>query len=375
MWTPPNFSDQAPSTQFAVAPQTPSAQPNNNDMMAQYQSMLAPYQQRAQQIFGGNPVFGNSDFAQNHPTAAHVFSNLLLAASKAQPGATPADSIRIAAQMALTPREAGIQQQLNLARAPGELMAPELQLLQHLSQMRYQNSEVGRNQAMSDYYSGAKSDLATAQAGRANEPKTHFGPPVMDPNNPNQMLQPEYDSATGRQLRIVPIPGAPVTKTKPGDPNRDFTQSGILRRLNDPDPAVRAEASTDRDNFINLTSGIAGGKTGAEQGAPHAASDKAAFISDQRALLQKTLPAAPKFDEWSQSDILAGGDIRTQAKRFSQAQDDYAIKVGGTSQNFAAYMKSGDPEAGVPFDVSKNYHAKSQAPAANGNSGSSWQPK
>lgn len=366
MWTPRDL-DQTQSNSPAIAPQPTSGPMSNPDFLAQYQQILAPYQAKAQQIYGGDPVFGNSSFAQNHPTASHIMSNLLLAASKSQPGATVGDSIRIAANMALAPRQAQQQQQMKLAEAPGKLMSPELQLLQHLSQINYQNSEIQRNKAYEDYLSGARTDQVEAAANAKNNPlpKTHFGPVEQDPTNPNQMLQPEYDSATGQFIRSVPIAG-----TRPpsaGAANADSTLPGIVHALSNTAPGTpeHQKALDAANTYSTIQSGNVNNNEIARRNAKNAVPDVQeqtnALIAQTHADLIKDLPPMQNRQSYGDQYVKDGRPWEQQEANYQkEVVDKRTQEVYNRQTQFNAWRQS-DALKGIPFDSKKDYTKKAQS--------------
>lgn len=372
------FTDynQSSNSGNAIAPPPPQGPMQDQDFASQYQQILAPYQAKAQQIYGGNPYFGNSQFAQNHPTASHVMGNLLLGLAAYNPGAGPqsvGQGAAQAARMALAPHQYEQQQQLNIAEAPGKMMSPELQLMQHLSQMRFQNSEIQRNQAYSDYMSGARTAQAQATADAKNNPpsKTHFGPVSVDPTNPNQMIQPEYDTATGQFLRTVPYAG-----TKPANPNQDFTPSGIVRNLQNTKPGTpeHDKALEAANTYSTITSGVAGNiansrKTG-EEGAPHTHEDNAAMITQTHADLYKDIPPVQDRKTFGRQYILGGGDFDKEEENYQKTVVNPHVKsLYDREDQFNAWRTS-DAQKGIPFDSKKDYKGGSDKGPSSGGSSS-----
>lgn len=382
MWTPPDMdqtSSSQPAMQTAVAP-APMQRP---DFRSQYNEILAPYQANAQRIFGGDPVFGNSSFAQNHPTASHIMSSLLLAASKSQPGATVGDSIRIAAGMAMAPHEAWQNQQYNLATAPGKMMAPELQLMQHLSQMNYQNSEIQRNKAYSDYLSGARTDQAEATA-QAKKSVQHVGNPI--PDDDGHLWQPTWDPIAGKAGHI---PLEPVNQgyspsfenyhrgnRAASGPLGNSLEGQLLAGVHPPGPGGYTP-----DDYADLIQrheqiggAMAGSRTSGEQNAPHPQADTAALITQTHSSLYKDIPPIQDRKSYSQSHILAGKNFEDEDKDYQkEVVDKHTKALQDRDDQFNAWRVS-DAKQSIPFDRRKDYKAKASSPKPS-NSGSNWQPK
>lgn len=341
---------------------------------------LAAYQAQAQKLFGQNPVFGNSPFVQNHPVAANAISNVFLALQKSQPGMTPADSLRIIANMGLAPEQYKQQQGLNELNYVNQRAQQATELGSKLSEINLHNQQAA-------YYGGARTSLANAQADAAqaradaaNAGKTHFGP-LMQVGD--QWLQPEYDSATGHLISQTPLQGTP--KPTGASPNQDYSLAGIQRRMDSPDPMVRLQAQQDLSTFTRAQGGVAGAKTAAEQNAPHTQADKTEFINRQAGSLYNDIQAEQKqipnsFEDYHMNQVMAG-----TAKPLQESAKDYeALKAGivqkyqNRRQQFGAYQSSDDPANGIPFDPKKDY-TKSQskqrsATSAPSNSGSKWNP-
>lgn len=337
---------------------------------------LAAYQAQAQKLFGQNPLFGNTPFVQNHPVAANAISNVFLALQKSQPGMTPADSARIVANMGLAPQEYARQQGLNEFNYVNQRALQQTELNSKLAEINLHNQQAS-------YYSGARTSLAEAQADAARaraEGKTHFGTPVEQPDG--TWIQPEFDSTSGKVLNMVPLPGAP---RQTGNPNVDYTLSGIQRRLDSPDPAVRTQAQTDLARYQGTQINIAGGKTGAEQGAPHAEQDKENFINRQSQGLYNDISAEEKqipktFEDYHTERILQGNakSMQDSAKDYENLKATTAAKYNERRRQFSAYQASDDPANRIPFDPNKDYtqpQSKNKAaPSASSNSGSKWNP-
>ena len=136
----------------------------------QLQSYQNYFQSQANQMFPQNPVFGNSQFAVNHPRAAQAISNILLAGSQARAGMTIGDSIGVASRMSLAPSEYQQQAARERAQFANQQFGNVLNQQKSLADINEANARSNYYGADADYLSGAKTDQAnaTAEAARQN---------------------------------------------------------------------------------------------------------------------------------------------------------------------------------------------------------------
>ena len=344
---PPAAASAGPTPARALPQHAPDNDPQG------YSAFMAPWMAQAHQIFGQNPVFGNAAWANNTRVGRGLTAGIE-ALSQARPGATLADSLGVAAREFMAPEQIKREQALNEQNYVNQRTQQYFGIQKDLSQ-------INENNARTAYMSGAQNDLAEARADRLNNPpsKTHFGSVITDPTT-NLAIQPEYDSATGMLIRSVPLPGQ-SHGIKTGNANEDFTLSGIQRRLDDPDPNVRAKANDDLATYTRTNSTIAGGRAGAIQGAEQPQKDEDKFLANEFNLFKSSQEPAmtrAQFDEahkWDTDYLTPGGpdklwsaqqtkDQAARSDRNASWTDYYNSGAVQQKVGYAAWQKAGSPK-------------------------------
>lgn len=371
---PPAAASAGPTPARALPQHAPDNDPQG------YSAFMAPWMAQAHQIFGQNPVFGNAQWANNTRIGRGLTAGIE-ALSVARPGATLADSLGVAAREFMAPQQIAREQ----AMAENNYVN---QRAQQYFGVQKDLSQINENNTRAAYMSGAQKDLAEARADRLNNPtsKTHFGSVITDPVT-NLAIQPEYDSASGMLIRSVPLPGQ-SHGIKTGNPNQDYTLSGIQRRLNDPDPDVRAKANEDLATYTQTNSNIAGGRAGAIQGAEQPQKDEDRFLSNEFNLFKASQQPPMKRSEFDEShkydtEYLQPGVpdkmwAAQQQKDEAARQDrnaswtDY-YNSGAIKQNvgYAQWQKAGSPKKYGNTQARPTQATQSTEPSAN----TSWTPK
>lgn len=364
----------------SIAPQpspTPGAPDSENDT-DRLQAMLAPYQVEAQRLFGGNPVFGNSPFATNHPRLAGLLSNTLIAASHMGSGKTTAENIGIGAKEALAPMELARQRAIQQQMFPMQMLGPQVALGHNLAEMNELNARAG-------YYRGAQTDLANARAmeqqahadslaeGKPKITPDQFGHPwwvspdgnsrPMDPNfHPSytpvfQMPQqgrgqhPFGDSIEGNLLAL---------QYPAKDPNKGYS----------PEEAATIQSQYNKD--IAEQSGMrSGATTTGAQNAPHPFTNRQTLINEQKPYIFKGVPPLDPITTMA----AASGDKNAQKE-----VDEHSKKIDALTKAWANYVSSDGPDTGESFQdflgkMKSGNQPSTTAPSAPVNSGSKWQPK
>ena len=145
----------------APDPYSTPAQPSESTPSFDINALMAPFQEKAEQLYGGNPVFGHSAFATNHPKLANILSSGLVAASNWRTGPTTGDNIGNAAQMALAPEELARQRAIEKAQYPAAMIGPQMAMME-------KGAQINRDNAYADYMRGANSARAQGQANLSN---------------------------------------------------------------------------------------------------------------------------------------------------------------------------------------------------------------
>lgn len=375
----PSIAPQPSPTPGAPAPQAAPDSENDTDRL---QAMLAPYQVEAQRLFGGNPVFGNSPFATNHPRLAGLLSNTLIAASHMGSGKTTAENIGIGAKEALAPMELARQRAIQQQMFPMQMLGPQVALGHNLAEMNELNARAG-------YYRGAQTDLANA---RAMEQQAHAasltqGKPVQDVD---QFGHPWWVSPDGTAKPVDPNfkPGyAPTLQTQQQirqhmvaaqHPFGSSTEGDLLAMQFPPKNGsfyTPEELKTIRGQYnqdISEQAGFrSGGTTTGAQNAPHTFANRQTLITEQRPYI---------FKDIIPPDSITIMAAKTGDKSAKDELDNYQKQYDARQKAWANYVSSDGPDTGESFQdflgkMKSGNQPSTTAPSAPVNSGSKWQPK
>jgi len=144
-----------------VAPNPTAPPPTESTPSFDVNALMAPFQAQAEQLYGGNPVFGHSAFATNHPRLANVLAGGLTSLSKWHTGPTTGDNIGNAAQMALAPEELARQRAIQKAQYPAAMIGPQMEMAE-------KGAQINRDNAYAEYMKGANTNRAQGQANLSN---------------------------------------------------------------------------------------------------------------------------------------------------------------------------------------------------------------
>src|ERR1035437_4137507 len=143
-------------------PQASGDGPSYSD---QQRSLLMQYQGLVSQAHPQNPLFGNSQFALNHPRMAGAIGNAFLAASMIKPSQTIGEGISNVASGMLGVADYHRQQALDVASQPQQMLDAHnksvMDLQTHMAQIANYNSE-----AQARVHTNAKADADAALANR-----------------------------------------------------------------------------------------------------------------------------------------------------------------------------------------------------------------
>jgi hypothetical protein len=357
---------QAASSAGTVASEAealPAHSPNNSP--SGMSAFMAPYMQQAHQIFGQNPVFGNSNFGKTRLGAG--LTAAVEAGTQARAGATIGDSIGVASRMLMAPG------QYNRQVALDENNYVQQKTMQNLTAQK-DISQINENNARTAYMTGAQSDLADARAQRLKEgpaAKVHFGPAEQQADG--SWLQPTYDNVTGQQLGMQKVPGR--VRTPVGNPNSDYDQAGIIRRLNDPSPSVRAQAKIDQEQFESMSGALAANRAAGTNSVTGPVKDQERFLANEKQMLLQNHPKPLDQDRWETTHMTDKGfDFANTDAGYKKYTDDIQSQIDDRNTSFSRYENGNSWKNGIGYNDWKN--GKTSSPSTNNppSSGATWQP-
>lgn len=250
------------------APMSDSGYSDPGNYASSLNLMLQPYQQMAQQYSQPFNAFQpNSILGHLIPQGLQgALSNGILTGSMVQQGNTPGQNFSNVLGAMVGANQFNRQRAMQGAMLPYQMIQPQLNAERDIASM-------GMDQARMQYY-GQEGQWRQSEI-QKNERDPYgraVGSPIID--DQGHAWQSTFDPVSGgvKQMPLEPVPQGyqPTFKQhlkaqSATNANVDYTQSGILRRMASPDPAVRQQAQADAKNFSGLESTVAGQRTGAEQ--------------------------------------------------------------------------------------------------------------
>jgi hypothetical protein len=307
--------------------------------VSQYQALAAklssPY----------NTMQPNSWLAQNHPVAAGIFDHLATIEAMTPGPRGPegvGGGISRTFEGLVGAQNLTRQRQVQQAMLPYQLMMPQLQAANLQSEIGARNAEIPYRQAMET--------LAYSRANHYDDmiDQGKVGTPQIDKKG--QMWVPRTTSS-GVQLYNA-------LTNKPADPNdppvfqskadRVAGEYGggapgrIIAEQLDPDPDVQARGIRAAGILAGMQTTTAGGKTAAEQNAPHPQVLSDQLVQGARATIGKGL-TPPKELDWMHSQI------PDAVADYKQKRQEYDTKLQSQQQWVDSYVSSGASKKGVSY--------------------------
>jgi hypothetical protein len=286
------------------------------------QAMMTQYQQMAQKLYPSNPLFGNSQFAQNHPRLAGALSGGIMAAANTHSGMTIGDNIAAVAQGVMAPQMYAHQQAMQQMMFPYEMMGKGLD-------MQYKMSEMQRNADYGRYLMEARAPLAWSQAqyndaraGQVGVVKAS-GAPLRDIDGKmwSRMSDGSFQDADGNQ-------GNPNIPQKQGNPSL----WGTISAANSADPSVSGPAQTNLNTYSRVVAGNAANSAKGVQTAKQPEIDVDSELKD----LDRTLnnPKPMTYSQYVEANTKGGIPTDFSFKSDTERQADYQNYFKTANQSF-----------------------------------------
>lgn len=367
------------------------------DFSGSLNDILAPYQQMAQQFQSPYATMKpNSWLAQNHPQIAGVLDNAFLGGAMTPGPQGPegvGGGISRAMQGMVGTQQFRRQQMMQNAMLPFQMMQPQLQAQDMLSQIQERHGSALRAEAYNEVMvnrfgpgglESQKIDVAQQRADQAKygrqlsdpmERMAHDLHPFKDPQNPTQQ---EYQSVQQEYMRMKQ-----QTERQPAG----SYEEQIFNMQNSPDPAVKAMGDKAYTQHIQTLRAASGARVEGEQSTSHPYADTKSFLVDERKAAYNQLPPTMNAKDYEQSRMTDSTYWKDQLSNPGKPYQDY-IKAQQTLKqqtdvDFSKYEKSGAPKKGVSYSEYLQNRtlwdgsAPSPAPATSSSSatGSNWTPK
>jgi len=375
------------------------------DTNSDWDQMIAPYQRAASQFQSPYSIVDkNSWLAQNHPGVANVADNAFLAAAMTPGPSGPegvGGGISRTFQGLLGARQYQRQQQLTAAMLPYQMMQPMLNAA-------HTRAQIGQEEAAADYYRAhgkylgdmtdinqQKADIAQQRADQAkfgkqlNDPEERFaynsvfkkyGVDSIDKLTPDQLGEAQTNYENLKRQSHIRSGSASLN---------EYIIGANPRQDGETDPAYNKRIA---DAIISGQSQIAGGRTSAEQNAPHPQVTADKLMDDSAKWVNYGLekPKQQKsLDYMMDHPEVKSPEEAVMAMQKNQA--DYDQKVASRGMWRTSYLSSDAPKNGIGFiDYLKQQKAMgvnigsfgnlpdsptSSGVSAQGGTGSSWTPK
>lgn len=347
------------------------APPYDSPTQPDMSSLLQPYQSEAEKMFPTNPMAGLSQkFATSHPLVSGILGNLLLAGSQAGTGRTLGESIGIASRMALAPEQYKTgqlqhQQQFEMGMANQAYQRQQQQRVFDM-QSELHRAQIANFQSEEIYRQGeieAKKRAKTAG-------QMHFdtkGQPwqeMTDAKGGVDLVNPlthqsAYDLPADQRPTMDPTAG----KREPNSPPVNagsLAMSQFLDKHGHP-PLTPAEHNEINENFVRLSSQVAGGKTGATDIAGQPKRTAEALIGEARATATKDIEppawAPDKAWDYYMTHTTQFKSPEEAAADLDKQHTDYRAKLAKANDSVAKFTASGAANKGIDYNTWKQQQA------------------
>lgn len=309
----------------------------------------------------------NSFLAQRAPgIAGHLDNAFLTLANMGPTGDTAGENISNVMRGMMGARQFNQERAMQAAMLPMQMRMMGLQQQDIMSQIASRSSEAALNQARIPYEQAmeqramAQSDWYTrrVQEPTAADVNLRVAMGIVQPKDPNNW-SPTESVAIRDQLMELERKQATASGGLVG---------GIISGLDSSDPAVRAKAQSDMQNYQRIMGGVAGARTGAEQNAPHPFADTQNLINKEASHLyddlDKPLPfTIENYTAWAMEE---GENHKDDPKweptpaLFKAAQD---LKSAAQTQRDNAFAKWQTASDGARAGIGLKNWLGSQGPS------------
>lgn len=370
---------------------------NNPD----FNQMLAPYQQMAQQVSSPYATMQpNSWLAQKHPQLAGVLDNVFLTGAMTPGPQGPegvGGGISRMMQGLMGANQFRRNQTIENSMLPYKMAMGQLQAQDVMSQIKEREANVPFKQAEQRRYD-AQADLYNKKVVEADN--SRYVPGGLKTDDKGNEWQEIFSPVDGRTRMFSPTTqkyadtlgaGEQPTFANERKNQRMSTPGGLMGEIMDMrmsgDPAMKARGLQMSDMYTQMTSGLAAKRAGAEQEATQPAKDLNTFVQDERRAaysgLIHPMNEADYFNAHMTDPGFLGQNMKNPGAPYQGYLKQKQAERTQLDVDLSKYTKSTAPSRGVSFNEYLQNRAQYDgtpsaiAPStpAPSNSASTWTPK
>jgi hypothetical protein len=330
----------------------------NMDYSGQLNEMLAPYQKMSQTLSSPYATMRpDSWLAQNHPKAAGVLDNAFLTV-----GMTPGPQgpegvgggISRTFQGLIGAQQYRRQQALTAAMLPYQMLEPRLRAMDTIAQMQQRGEQADYERKRGAWYD--------ARIGQMKDPHA-LGKSMTDDKGGE--WQEIFDPVGGKTRLFNPITQQHADEL-PQDQQPSFTKSQRMQRTSTPgglageiidaqmsgDPMIRARGEKEAKLYTGLMGGVAGGRKGGEENAPHPWDEAKMTLDNERKSAYANLKPpmdAQKFHQSLPMEDPRYAESFNSTRPYDEYLSKHQMEKDQLDFNFNQYQKSGAWKRGVGF--------------------------
>jgi hypothetical protein len=336
--------------------------PWDENYSSQLETMLAPYRQQAQQMSSPYETMGKQGWLQtHHPRIAGMLDNAFLTAAMTPEGA-PTEGVGGGISRTFQGLMGAQQQRrrsaIEDAMLPYQMLQPRLQAEGELAHMGQEGAAAQAHRAQATYY-GIEGDWRKAETQKLHNPAPtgrileddKTGLPWHEYSNPETGQPYLWNPVTQQKAHDLPAEQQPTFK---GMARKQAMggglEAGIIDMQMSADPAIQAEGYRRAGMYTTLEAAKAGGRTGAEQEAPHAQVVSQDLISSARGTIPSGLEKPPSDIMTYYSKNFSKFKSLEDAQAGMEAeQNKYQSTLDQRRQWVDSYMSSGAHKQGKPY--------------------------
>lgn len=381
-----------------------------NNMMAPAQDIVRQFQRPYAMIGNGMPAPQLPGFLSHIPfLGGHVddinesmrnaapsinmgLDNALLSAAMVPEARGPegvGGGISRALQGVLGANQFRRQQAISNAMMPYQMMMPQIDMMDKLSQMKERNAQSAYMQKHGDYLDSmidTRNHQKTVQGSKTSDDGSEWQE-IFDPVSGNVRLKNPVSGKYADELGTDDQPKFENQKKAARIQANGGFEGDLVRRLTDADPAIRTQAEKERDAYTSLESKKAYNSgaqhTAGSQGADHTYDEAKDFRdSERKHMYDDIVPLSQKQGDMAEklAGVLPnGGKGVKSVDDWRSAQQNYANQRSARDQQFADYENSGAWKNKTSFkkwqqNGSNASGPDSSNPSGGTGTGSNWSP-
>jgi len=359
------------------------------DYSTQLDQMLAPYREQAAKLTSPYATMRpDSWLATQHPKVAGVLDNAFLTGAMTPGPQGPegfGGGLSRTFQGLLGANQYRRQQTMMQAMLPYQMLEPRLKAEDTLAQMDLRQKQARYDMQRGEWYEKRITSMDNPHAiqGVKTDDKGGEWQEIFDPVHGTSRL---FNPVLQKHADELPAEQQPSFE-KSLRQNRMSTPGGLMGEIIDmrmsADPLIKARGESMADMYTKMYGGVAGARTGGEQGAPHPYSESKDFLTNERNRAFQTMPKMMSQKEYEDTHLIdpeywakrtdAKGNVVSGDKVYQDYVQGEQTKRQKLDSDLAQYEKSGAYKSGRSFN---EWQQSQSAPAtAGGDTSPNWTPK